>query len=154
MMMCLGMFVFGLQTIAYQTLQRRTEWRHAKNSRVGARPAMQYLGPGDDTITLSGWVAPEFTGSAASVALVRRMAATGAAYLLLAGTGDVLGAFKVTSIEETQTLFYADGSARRIEFSITLECVDDTRAGSLFGTGLQIPVDVLEGSPADWGIFK
>jgi phage protein U len=148
------MFVFGLQTIAYQTLQRRTEWRHAKNSRVGARPATQYLGPGDDTITLAGWVAPEFAGSAASIALVRRMAGTGAAYLLLAGTGDVLGAFKVTAIEETQSLFFVDGSARRIEFSITLECVDDTRAGSLFGTGLQIPVDVMDGSPADWGIFQ
>jgi phage protein U len=66
----------------------------------------------------------------------------------------VLGAFKVTAIEETQSLFFVDGSARRIEFSITLECVDDTRAGSLFGTGLQIPVDVMDGSPADWGIFQ
>ena len=154
MMMCLGMFVFGLQTIAYQTLQRHTEWRHAKNSRVGARAASQYLGPGDDTITLSGWVAPELTGSAASIALLRRMADTGTPYLLLAGTGDVLGAFKVTSADETQTLFFVDGSARRVEFTFVLECVDSSRAGSLFGTGLQIPADVMDGSPADWSIFQ
>ena len=31
MMMTLGMFVFGLPTLAYQELQRTTEWRHASS---------------------------------------------------------------------------------------------------------------------------
>jgi phage protein U len=154
MMMCLGMFVFGLPTIAYQTLQRQTDWRHVKNSRVGARSAYQYIGPGDDRITLSGWVAPELTGSAASIDMLRRMAGTGKPYLMLSGSGQVLGAYVVMNLVEDQTLFYVDGTPRRVEFTVTLECVDDGRAGSLFGAGLQVPVDILDGSPADWGIFQ
>jgi len=154
MMMCLGMFVFGLPTVAYQTLQRRTEVRFAKNPRIGARPAYQYVAPGDDTITLSGWVAPELTGSGASVDLIRRMQATGLPYLLLSGSGVVYGAYVITSVDETQTLFYATGLARRVEFTIVLELVDDGQARSLLGAGLQIPVDIMSKSPADWAIFK
>jgi phage protein U len=153
-MMCIGMFVFGLPTLAYQTLQRHTEWRYAKNSRIGARPGVQYIGPGDDIITLSGWVAPELTGSAASIDLVRRMAGTGKPYLLLTGAGVVMGAYKINSVDETQTLFFVTGQARRVDFSIVLECVDDSKARSLLGDGLQIPVDVMDGSPADWSIFQ
>lgn len=154
MMMCLGMFIFGLPTIAYQTLQRHTEWRYAKNSRVGMRPGFQYIGPGDDLITLSGWVAPELTGSAASIDMVRRMAGTGKPYLLLTGSGEVLGAYKINSIDETQTLFYINGQARRVEFNIQLECVDDNEARSLLGIDLKLPVDIMDGSPADWSIFQ
>ena len=59
MMMALGMFVFSLPTLAYQDLQRQTSWRHPSSSRVGSRPARQFTGAGDDTITLSGLLLPE-----------------------------------------------------------------------------------------------
>ena len=52
MMMTLGMFVFGLPTLAYQELQRTTEWRHASTSRIGTNPASQFLGRGEDTLSL------------------------------------------------------------------------------------------------------
>lgn len=35
MMMIYGMFVFMLETIPYQNLQRSMSWRYAKNDRVG-----------------------------------------------------------------------------------------------------------------------
>ena len=40
MMMSLGMFVFGLPTLAYQDMQRQTNWRHPGNSRVGTRAGL------------------------------------------------------------------------------------------------------------------
>ena len=40
MMMSLGMFVFGLTTLAYQDMQRQTSWRHPGNSRVGTRAGL------------------------------------------------------------------------------------------------------------------
>ncbi|MDG4344400.1 phage tail protein, partial [Pseudomonas aeruginosa] len=52
MMLSLGMFVFSLHTLAYQEFQRQTEWRHASSSRIGAQPARQFVGRGDDAITL------------------------------------------------------------------------------------------------------
>ena len=59
MMLALGMFVFSLRTAAYQELQRQTDWRHASNNRVGAAPARQFVGRGEDAITLPGIILPE-----------------------------------------------------------------------------------------------
>jgi hypothetical protein len=125
MMMALGTFVFSLPTLAYQQLQRATAWRHAGSERVGARAAHQYLGPGEETFELSGIVAPELTGAPASLDLLRDMASEGRPLALVDGAGNVLGAFVITSLSETGTLFFPDGTARRIEFRLSLLRVDD-----------------------------
>lgn len=124
MMMCLGQFVFGLTTLAFQELQRQTSWRHATTSRVGARAANQFLGVGDDTITLPGVIVPEF-GLRLSLDEIHRMADTGAAWPLVDGTGRVYGQFVITEKSETGTLFDRAGRPARIEFSIALRRVDD-----------------------------
>ncbi|MBK1711292.1 phage tail protein [Rubrivivax gelatinosus] len=131
MMMGLGQFVFSLQTLAYQELQRRTAWRHASNARVGARAGRQYVGPGDDTITLSGVVVPEFAGKAASLDQLREMANSGKAWPLVDGAGRVFGAYVIEDISETRTLFTDTGVARRIEFGITLQRFDDDLTDSI-----------------------
>ena len=125
MLMALGTFVFSLQQLAYQQLQRRTSWRHASSERVGARAARQFVGPGDDSIELSGLVAPDVTGDPASLVLLRELADAGRPLSLVDGTGVVHGAFVIDSISETSTLFFADGVPRRIEFNISLTRVDD-----------------------------
>lgn len=125
MMMSLGMFVFGMETAAYQELQRQTQWRHVTNSRVGVRTARQYIGPGDDTITLPGVLVSGLTGSQASLDTVRSMADTGKAWVLLEGTGKIYGLYVIESINETRSYFFKDGACRRIEFTITLQSVDE-----------------------------
>ncbi|MET3389975.1 phage protein U [Variovorax sp. 1140] len=123
-MLCLGLFVFMLDTMSYQELQRRSSWKHASQPLVGARNASQYLGPGDDIITLNGIVVPEFAGTAASLSVLRFMADQGAAWVLVEGTGTIYGAFVITELQETRTLFFETGEARRIEFTLTLQRVD------------------------------
>lgn len=125
MMMALGLFVFSLPTLAYQELQRQTSWRHPASERVGARAARQFVGPGDDSITLSGWVSAELGDGAASLAQLREMANDGDSWTLVGGDGRVLGAFVIESLSETQTLFHVDGQARRIEFQLQLQRVDE-----------------------------
>lgn len=125
MMMALDTFVFSLPTLAYDQLQRSTSWRHPASERVGARAARQYVGPGDDTIRLSGLIAPELTGTPASLEVLRAMADDGRPYALVEGTGIVHGAFVIGDINEVRSLFFADGAARRIEFDMTLVRVDD-----------------------------
>ena len=123
-MLCLGLFVFSLDTLSYQELQRRSSWKHASQPLVGARNASQYLGPGDDIITLNGIVVPEFAGTPASLSVLRLMADQGAAWVLVEGTGTIYGAFVITELQETRTLFFETGEARRIEFTLTLQRVD------------------------------
>lgn len=89
MMLSLGMFVFSLSTLAYQELQRQTNWRHASNSRVGAPPALQFVGRGDDTIALPGIILPELAGSVLSLDALRLMANTGKAWPMVEGRPDL-----------------------------------------------------------------
>lgn len=137
MMMALGQFVFSLSTLAYQEFQRQTDWRHGSTSRIGARPARQFLGPGDDSITLPGVLLPELTGGLPSLDEIREMADTGKAWVLVEGTGWIYGLWVIESLSETRSLFFSDGTARRIEFSLVLKRIDDDRIdqlGTLAGT--------------------
>lgn len=131
MMMALGMFVFGLPTVAYQELQRTTEWRHNATSRIGTNPANQYLGRGEDTIALPGTLLPGLVGSPLSLDTLRMMADTGKAWALVSGTGKIYGAWVITSINETQQVFFQDGTPRRYEFIINLKRIDDGRVDQL-----------------------
>lgn len=141
MMMALGMFVFSLHTLAYQELQRQTEWRHPSSSRVGTNPARQFAGRGDDTLTLPGILLPELAGSLLSLDALREMANTGRAYPMVEGSGRILGLWVIERVSETRTLFFPDGTPRRIEFSLGLTRVDDGRTdllGAASATGVNI----------------
>ena len=137
MMMALGMFVFSLETLAYQEFQRQTAWRHGKTSRIGTNPARQFLGRDDDTITLPGVLLPGLAGSPLSLDTLRMMADTGKAWPLVQGDGRIFGLWVIESLSETRTLFFRDGAARRIEFNLKLTRIDDGRVdllGSLTGS--------------------
>ncbi|MNK86373.1 Phage P2 GpU [compost metagenome] len=149
MMLALGMFVFSLPTVAYQTLKRSRDWRHPSNSRVGAGPGYQFLGKGEDTIALAGWVAPELIGSSGSLTLLGRMADTGKAYMLVDGMGTVYGPHVITSMNEDQSLFYINGQPQKVDFSITLKAVSDEQARTLLDD-LKLPIGMMDGSVLDW----
>ncbi|SDE41965.1 phage tail protein [Paraburkholderia lycopersici] len=126
MLASLDQFVFGLSTAAYTELQRRTSWKHPSTSRVGGRAARQFTGPGDDSITLTGLVAPDNKiGTLDSLAELRKMADAGEAYVLVDGAGNVYGAFVIEGLDEAQTFQQKDGTPRRVEFTLNLMRVDD-----------------------------
>lgn len=130
-LMAFGMFVFSLQTLAYQELQRQTAWRHGSTSRIGVLPARQFLGPGDDKITLPGVLYPGQIGDIKSLDTLRYMGDSGKAYALVDGTGQVFGAWILEDMSETRRLFFADGVPRQIEFSLSLTRVDENRVDLL-----------------------
>ena len=142
MMMALGMFVFSLETLAYQEFQRQTEWRHGSTSRIGTNPARQYLGRGDDSITLPGVLLPALAGTQLSLDTLRTMADTGKAWPLVEGTGKIYGTWIIESLSETRTLFFRDGQARRIEFTLTLKRIDDGRV-DLLGSAISTAGNIL-----------
>ena len=130
-MMALGQFLFSLDTLAFQEAQRSSDFRHPSNSRVGARPARQFVGPGEDKLTFTGCQVPEFKGERAALDTLRKMADAGAAYALVRGNGgeaNVLGAWVIESVQETGHIFIAEGVPRKVEFTLQLARVDDARA--------------------------
>ncbi|MDC9614870.1 phage tail protein [Xenorhabdus khoisanae] len=132
MMAALGLFVFMLKTTPYQSLQHQQSWRYGFNNRIGARPAFQFLGPNNDTITLSGSLYPEITGGRLSLLALQLMAESGKAWSFLDGHGTIYGMFIIESIDQTKTEFFVDGAARKIDFTVTLRRVDEN-LGEMFG---------------------
>lgn len=129
-LMALGMFLFEIGTLAYDEMQRKTDWQHARSARVGARDATQYVGPGDETISLSGKVYAEIADGRVSLDDLRTMANDGEALPLVDGSGTVYGNFVITALDERHAFLMSDGSARRIDFGIDLLRVDDPAAAN------------------------
>jgi len=127
MLATLGGFVFELKTVPYQQLQRSNQWRWSENARTGRRPAAQYLGPGEDAITLSGSLYPELTGGSADLDTLRAMAGEGKSFTFIDGEGHIYGLWFIVSIRETRSVLDEYGSAKKIEFEIGLKRADDTQ---------------------------
>ncbi len=125
MLLALGMFVFGMDSLVYNQIQRRRSWRHPTNDRVGARPAGQFAGPGEDVITLPGVLAPGLTGRREALDELASMAALGEAHTLVDGDGEHFGAYVITDLDETRRHITIDSQPRLIDFTLTLKRMDD-----------------------------
>lgn len=124
MMMALGMFVFELPNLVFQELQRKTAWRHPEQGRLGVRPATQFAGPDNDRITLSGVLLPGVSGRRQALADLRAMGDDGGPWPLVSGEGEIMDYWVIESLDETQTLFFQDGAARKSDFTLSLKQAD------------------------------
>ena len=120
MMLALGMFVFMRQTLPHQTMQRESDYRWPSNSRIGKRDAYQFLGVGEENMTLAGVLYPELTGGKLTMTTLRLMAEEGRAWPLLDGTGMIYGMYVISRVSETGSIFFADGTPRKIDFTLSL----------------------------------
>jgi uncharacterized protein len=123
-LMAFGPFAFGMQTATYDELRRQMQFKHGAAVRVGERDSYQFLGAGEEIITLSGTVAPGVTGTLASITQLETMGQGGQAYVLVDGAGYVYGVYFIDRIETTQKYLFDDGTPRRMDFSVTLYRTD------------------------------
>ena len=119
-MMALGNFRFGISTAAYGRSIRRTDYRWKPAQRQGRTPAMHYLGPGDDAITLDGIIYPHHAGGLGQIDAMRSIAGTGKPLILSDGEGRVWGDWVILRIEETRTDFDEAGRPLKQAFRLNL----------------------------------
>lgn len=125
MLYALGLFAFDMPTLLFSDLERDRSWRHPETEVFGALPSSQYVGPGPETINLSGMLIPEVCGSYSSIEKIAAMADTGDAYPLLRGDGKVLGNYVIRRLNERHANLIDTGQARSIDFGIELARVPD-----------------------------
>lgn len=125
MMMIYGMFVFQLSTLPHQQIQQSRNWRHVKNERINRSASWQYIGAGDDTIMLSGLLYPEITGGEVSLTALTSQAYVGRPWPLIDGVGQIYGMYVITGLNTTRSELDRYGRARKIEFTVTFERVDE-----------------------------
>lgn len=120
-LLALGSYRFSVSTGGYQKLQRSTNWRWPETHRIGVKPGLQYVGPGDDTISLDGTIYPHYRGGLRQIDHMRAQAGLGQPLALTTGFGRYLGMFAITKIKEDQTYLMSDGAPRKITFDIDLK---------------------------------
>lgn len=138
MMMILGVYRFCISNAAYNLLARNTEYNWQEQQRLGTTPAMQFVGPGMDSITLQGEIYPQFKGGIRQVSLMRAEAGLGLPLMLISGNGTAFGRWCITSINEVQTTFLKDGTARKVSFTLALKRYGEEQQQGLLGIVQQV----------------
>lgn len=114
----LGSHQFEVLPLTYQRLQQQVEFRWPALERLGREPALQYLGPGEKRITISGLLFPEAIGGWDKFRAFERTASAGEPMMMVLGTGHVFGRVVITSIGETHEHIGYAGLPRKLEFDI------------------------------------
>jgi phage protein U len=125
MFYALGLFAFDTSTLLFSDLDRNRRWRHPRTEVFGALPTSQFVGPGEDTVTLTGIAIPEICGKYSFITTLAAMADQGDAYPLVRGDGMVLGHFTIERLAERHSNMIDTGQARSVEFTIDLSRVPD-----------------------------
>ena len=131
MMMLLGPIYFSIDTAAYEQLQRNTQYQWASQSRLGhsslkhlgiGGPAYQYIGPGDDSISLNGTIYPKYKGSLWMMPYMRLAASLGIALPLIDVNGFIIGSrWLIENVQETRSALFSNGIPRKVDFSLSLK---------------------------------
>jgi phage protein U len=119
-MMQLGEYQFGIESAVYEQLRRSTSYRWQAQERIGRRPAQQFAGIGQETITLNGRIYPFYKGGLGQLDTMRTEAGQGEPRILVDGLGRIWGKWAVRRIEETQSTLMPDGVPEKIDFSLEL----------------------------------
>jgi len=127
-MLALGDYRFSMDTAAYNKLVRDYEFNWSSQSRIGRRPALQFVGLGDEIITLSGVIYPHFRGGLEQITAMVIEAGKGEPLPLVDGRGRFWGDFVITKIKQGEESFDSDGSAYRQTFTLGLKAYGEDRS--------------------------
>ncbi|MEB4676094.1 phage tail protein [Enterobacteriaceae bacterium G50] len=145
-LMMWGSFVFSLSTLAYQRLTIQDGWNWAAQPRIGETERLQYTGKKAPTLQFEGEIyaalindslltsALESYGLFSSsnvdpVEQLRIQANARTPYILVAGTGRVLGYWAMTQLTQVMDSFGLNGEHTHQTVSLTLQYYGATRAG-------------------------
>ena len=131
-LLSLGGYRFEVSGPSYEGLEHSTSARWAKLDRLGAKPARQFVGPGDETVYLDGTIYPRFGKGFGQIEAIRAAAGKGKPMMLVSGYGRVFGRFVIERVNSSQTYFLPDGSPQKATFSLELGAYGG-RAGILGG---------------------
>lgn len=145
-LMAWGSFIFSLSTLAYQRLTVQEGWNWAAQPRIGETERLQYAGKKAPTIQFEGEIyaalvndslltsALESYGlfSSAGVDPVEQLRAQAnlrMPFMLVTGTGRVMGYWALTQLSQVMDTFGLNGQQTHQAVSLTLQYYGATRAG-------------------------
>lgn len=125
--MALGFFVFERATTPFDNIQNSISERFSTHETLDNRQQYQHVGAGEESKTLAGTLYPQFTGGELSLYALEKMMKAGEDYILINGSGMVLGRYIIKNISNTHSSFNSAGKARKIEFTLALTRTDNNK---------------------------
>lgn len=126
MLLSLGNFKFSVDAAAYNDLERTANYPWSKVERLGGTPQLQAIGKEHRTISIKGTVFTTYNNvGRGQVETLREMAAEMKPFQMVSGDGAVLGMWSITRISESESVFFEDGTPKKQEFTLELECFSD-----------------------------
>lgn len=119
-MLALGDYRFSIESATYETFRQTTNYRWPSQARLSQVPARQFVGMGEETIELSGVIYPHYAGGFDQLEDLKNEAGKGEPLLLTDGLGRVWGQWVVLSIQEERSALFANGTPRKLTFTITI----------------------------------
>lgn len=128
MLLTLGQFVFSVDTMTFNEIQRSRSWSYGSNAIGQGRDQYQFTGVGEETVTIPFLIYQSHGfGDRQSIDDLSEMADSGKGFVLLDGSGYLHGVFVITAIDETRSHITSSGVARKIDGTMKLTRVDDDR---------------------------
>jgi uncharacterized protein len=137
MLLQIGALQFALAPLNAHEIDRQAKADYVDKKIISRPPVYEYMGDGEDTITVRGRLFPFKTGGLGAVELAYTIMESGAPQMVVRGDGKVYGWFVIVSINERAEYLAPDGVGQLIGVEVELKRADaPTAAGyfaSLFG---------------------
>lgn len=112
---------------SFEELTHRFGGRWAKAPVFGRRAPGQYLGPGEEEISLKGLIYPVDMGidTFQTVVAMQKSAGSGAVDMLISGAGDCFGLFRLDELEYRASNHLPDGTPQKVEYTLKFSAAVD-----------------------------
>lgn len=138
MLYMIGSLALDTRPFNVDEITREAEASIVAKPLIGAFPAKEFTGEGEDDITLSGQLLPSKIGGLSELEVAHQMRRDGARFPLMRGDGTRLGWYAITRISERHRELGRDGVGFIVQVSISM-----TKTQATAGAGQQIIAGLL-----------
>ncbi len=114
-------FIFGIDDAGYEKLSRSSNYRWPAQNRIQHRVAHQFVGEGNEAISINGYIHPEMGVGMYKLDDLRALAAGGQPHIVVTMHGKIFGKFVIVSVKDDFSGLLDDGKARRVDFVVELK---------------------------------
>jgi phage protein U len=133
MLYMIGTLAIDTRPFAVDAMSRNAAADIASKPLIESLPGKEFMGEGDDEITLSGQLLPSKIGGLSELETLHAMRRAGTRFPLMRGDGRRLGWFAITRINEDHQELTRDGVGFVVKHQITM-----TKVAADSGSGLGI----------------
>lgn len=97
----------------------------AKHELISSRRGYEFVGPGEDSLDLSGQLLPFHIGGLSELEFAKQLCTTGEPVFVMRGDGQVMGWYQLMKVKERHSQIGPGGVGFVVAYALHLEKIDD-----------------------------